>query len=263
MTTDGGKQMADVAGDPPAARPLTVVRRGSGPEVLLVHGGAGPTATWQGLAPLSTRWTLAFVHRRGFAPSPPPPAGRQDYEVDADDLAPLLDDRPHVVAHSYGALGAVIAAARRPDRVRSLTLIEPPFFLAPDDPEVTRFRRLSDAALTQGLDAEPAVLREFLRITGAPVPKEGPLPEAVVRGVRRAHKCRPPAEANLRLDVLRHADVPALVASGRHTTAVERMCDATAEQLHAQRLVAPGAGHFVAAAPGFAEQLDRFLDARS
>lgn len=30
-------------------------------------------------------------------------------------------------------------------------------------------------------------------------------------------------------------------------------------ELHAQRLVAPGAGHFVAAAPGFGERLERFL----
>jgi hypothetical protein len=34
-------------------------------------------------------------------------------------------------------------------------------------------------------------------------------------------------------------------------------------QLHARRIVAPGAGHFVAAAPGFADQLDRFLSSVS
>lgn len=252
--------MADTANDPrTTAQPITVVREGSGPEVLLVHGGAAPTATWSGLGPLCARWTLATVHRRGFAPSPPPPTGHQDFEVDADDIAPLLDGRPHVVAHSYGALGAVIAASRRPARVRSLTLLEPAFFLPADDPEVARFRRMGDAALAHGLDADPAVLRAFLRISGVPVADGGPLPEAVVRAVRRAHGTRSPGEANLPLDVLRRAGVPVLVASGRHTTAVERMCDATADGLGAERVIAPGAGHFVAAAPGFADRLDRFL----
>ena len=251
--------MADTASDPRAVQPITVMRQGSGPEVLLVHGGASSATTWSGLALLGSRWTLASVHRRGFAPSPPPPGRRQDFDVDADDLAGLLDRRPHIVAHSYGALGALIAAARRPARVRSLTLIEPSFFLPPDDPEVTRLRRMGDAVLIHGLDTDPAVLREFLRVAGAPVPDKGPLPEAVARGVRRAHGSRSPGEANLAFDVIRDAGIPTLVASGQHTTAVERMCDATANQLHAQRILAPGAGHFVATAPGFADQLDRFL----
>jgi pimeloyl-ACP methyl ester carboxylesterase len=242
-------------------QPIAVVRRGSGPEVLLVHGGASTATTWSGLELLSSCWTLAYVHRRGFAPSPPPPGKGQDFDVDADDLAVLLDDCPHIVAHSYGALGAVIAATRRPAQVRSLTLIEPPFFLPLDDPEVTRFRRMGDAVLAHGMQTDPAVLREFLRASGASVPDEGPLPEAVARGVRRAHGGRSPGEAELAFDVIRDAGIPAVVASGQHTVAVERMCDATAEQLRAQRILAPGAGHFVATAPGFADQLDRFLGA--
>jgi RimJ/RimL family protein N-acetyltransferase len=50
------------------------------------------------------------------------------------------------------------------------------------------------------------------------------------------------------------ARIPTLVASGAHLTALERICEALAAALDARRLVAPGAGHFVAAAPGF---LDR------
>src|SRR5438128_1838518 len=95
---------------------IAVIREGRGPEVLLVHGGASPATTWTGLEPLGERWTLAYAHRRGYPPSPPPD-GRQDFDVDADDLAPLLEGRPHMVAHSYGALGAVIAATRRPGQV--------------------------------------------------------------------------------------------------------------------------------------------------
>jgi pimeloyl-ACP methyl ester carboxylesterase len=245
------------AGDNP---PIAVVREGTGPEVLLVHGGASPQTTWSGLEHLSRRWTLAFPYRRGYEPSPPPPDGRQDFEGDAADLEPLLDRRPHLVGHSYGGVSAALAAIRRPARVRSLTLIEPALFLPPDDPEVARFARLGDEFLANGLATEPTRLREFLTISGAPVPAEGPLPEDVVRGVRRAQGSRPPSEAHPPLEILREAGIPSLVASGNHHPAIERMCDAVAAALAAQRLICPGAGHFVAAAPGFADQLEQFLD---
>ena len=186
--------------------------------------------------------------------------GRQDFEIDAADIAPLFASRPHVVAHSYGVLGTLIAAADRPDDVRSLTLIEPPLYhLVPGDPEIERLERIGDTVLTEGLDADPQVLREFLRMAGAPAIDDGPLPEAVANGVRRAQGGRVPGEARPALDRIREAAVPSLVASGDHTPGLERMCDALAVALDAERLVAPGAGHFVAAAPGFAARLERFL----
>jgi pimeloyl-ACP methyl ester carboxylesterase len=238
-----------------------VTREGAGPEVLLVHGGASPETTWAGLGPLAARWTLVYVYRRGYPPSPPEPGGRHDFDVDAEDVLALLGSRPHVVAHSYGGLGAAIAATREPSSVRSLTLVEPPIYLDSDDPEVVRVRRLGDEVLEHGMDADPAMLREFLRIAGAPVPDEGPLPEAVAAGVRRAHGGRSPSEARPPLELVREAGVPCLVASGGHDRGVERICDLVASALEAQRIVAPGAGHFVAAAPGFAESLEAFLRA--
>jgi pimeloyl-ACP methyl ester carboxylesterase len=239
---------------------VAVIREGQGPEILLVHGGASPRTTWAPLAPLKARWTLAFVHRRGYPPSPQPPEARQDFDVDAADLASLLDARPHVVAHSYGVLGTVIAATRRPAQVRSLTLIEPPlYYLVPGDPEVARLERMGNAVLTHGLDTEMATLREFLRLAGAPEVDDGPLPDEVAAGVRRAHGGRLPGEARPELDVLRDAGIPSLVVSGDHASGLERICDALAKALDAERLVAPGAGHFVAEAPGFGKHLEQFL----
>lgn len=244
----------------PGVDSIAVIREGEGPELLLVHGGASASTTWSGLAPLLSRWTLVTVHRRGFPPSPPARDGQQDFEVDAADIKPLLDLRPHVVAHSYGALGVLLAAARRPAQVRSLTLIEPPLFhLLPDDAELRRFQLIGDEVLANGLDADPARLREFLRIAGSPVPVDGPLPENVVHAVRRAHGGRSPGEARPRLNILREAGIPVLVASGDHASFLERAADALATELNAERLVAPGAGHFVAAAPGFRGSLERFL----
>ncbi len=175
-----------------------MTREGTGPEILLIHGGASPRATWGALKHLSTRWTLLLVHRRGYSPSPP---GRHDFDLDAADIESLLASRPHVVAHSYGVLGALIAAAAAPERVRSLTLIEPPLFhLVPGDREVARLQYLGNAFLTEGLDADPALLREFLRIAGAPPLPHGPLPPSVAHAVRRARGGRLPSEARPRLE---------------------------------------------------------------
>jgi pimeloyl-ACP methyl ester carboxylesterase len=157
-------------------------------------------------------------------------------------------------------LGTVIAATRAPAQVRSLTLIEPPlYYVVPGDPEVAHLERLGNEVLTHGLDTDAATLREFLRLAGAPDVDDGPLPDEVARGVRRAHGGRLPGEARPALELLREAGIPALVASGDHHPGMERICDALATVLDAERLVAPGAGHFVAAAPGFVERLDEFL----
>ena len=239
---------------------LEVVRRGSGPEVLLVHGGASPRTTWGALDPLTERWSLGYVHRRGYPPSPP--THRQDFEVDAGDLAPLLSGRPHLVMHSYGALGTLIAAARAPERVRSLTVIEPPLGqLIPDDPDAARLVRLGDDVLTHGMDTDPADLREFLQIAGVPALPDGPLPEDVVFAVERAHGNRLASEARPPLHELRAAGVPALVVSGGHAAGLERICDHVAGELGAERAVISGAGHFPQAAPGFAERFEAFLRA--
>lgn len=239
---------------------VSVTREGEGPEVLLVHGGASPRTTWDGLEPLASRWTLARVHRRGYPPSPAPPEGRQDFDVDAADLTVLLGSRPHVVAHSYGVLGTLIAATRKPRSVRSLTLIEPPLWcLLPDDPEVARLEQIGNAVLTDGLGADARTLREFLRLAGVPNVDDGPLPDEVVHGIRRAHGARLPGEACPSLHILRDAGVPSLVASGGHAAGLERTCDALGAELRAERVIAPGAGHFVAAVPGFVDHLGRFL----
>jgi pimeloyl-ACP methyl ester carboxylesterase len=247
-----GRRLAEATG-------VAVVQTGTGPEVLLVHGGASPATTWRGLEPLRDRWTLAYVHRRGYPPSPPPPGPGSDFDVDADDLEPLLAGRPHVVAHSYGTIGAVIAALRRPTDVRSLTLIEPPFYIV-DDPDVHELRRMGDEVLAHGLQTDSATLRAFLRLAGSPgVEEDGPLPDDVARAVRRSHGGRSPSEAHLDVAALRATGIPILVASGAHAPAPERICEALAAQLVAPHVVAPGAGHFVAAAPMFANRLERFL----
>jgi pimeloyl-ACP methyl ester carboxylesterase len=141
-------------------------------------------------------------------------------------------------------------------------VIEPPLGqLIPDDPDAARLVRLGDDVLTHGMDTDPADLREFLLMAGVPALPEGPLPDDVVFAVRRAHGNRLASEARPPLHVLREAGIPALVVSGDHAPALERICDHVAEELGAERFVCPGAGHFPQAAPGFAERVEQFLRA--
>jgi pimeloyl-ACP methyl ester carboxylesterase len=238
---------------------LAVDTVGSGPDVLLVHGGAGPRTTWRGLKPLAEHWTLRYAYRRGYGGSPEPEGGRQDFDVDAADIEPLLVGTPHLVAHSYGGLGAAIVTARRPELVRSLTLIEPPLYaLSRGDADAEHLRSLGDEVLVLGERADPMRLREFLRLSGAEV-SEGPLSAAVLTGVRRACGNRLASEAEPNLRAIRDAGIPVLIASGDHQPGIEVICDDLTEALAAQRLHAPGAGHFVAAAPGFREPFEDFL----
>ena len=103
---------------------LAVDRLGDGPPVLFVHGDiVGPSLTWRKQRELAERWTLIIPSRPGFGESPP--LERNDFEVEAPMFAELLGDGAHLVGHSYGAVIAVLAAAERPEAVRSLTVSEP------------------------------------------------------------------------------------------------------------------------------------------
>ena len=116
---------------------------GAGERAVLVHGGDpfGGASTFSEQEALAERWHLIVPDRPGHGNSPR--QGREDFEHHAELLAPLLDDGPvHLVGHSYGGMVALYMATAQPDNVRSLTLIEVPWFgLAPDDPAVQEMSR--------------------------------------------------------------------------------------------------------------------------
>src|SRR5438067_13320137 len=95
---------------------------------------------WRKQRPLADVYRLVLVDRRGFGSSPGPDAG--DWESDAADIAALLSRGSHLVGQSYGGVSSLLAAARRPDAVLSLTVIEPPALgLVRDDPVAEDFMR--------------------------------------------------------------------------------------------------------------------------
>src|SRR5512143_3582220 len=120
---------------------MLVDEMGSGPPVVFVHGGGlGGAQAWRAQWPLAARWRLIFPNRPGYGGSPID--GREYFDVDAGHVAELLGAGAHVVGHSYGAVIALLAAARRPDAVWTLTAVEcPASGVALGDPAVEAFER--------------------------------------------------------------------------------------------------------------------------
>src|SRR4051794_11761108 len=236
---------------------IAVERFGSGPAVLLIHGGAGPELTWERQMELAQRWSLIIPTRRGFPRSAP--ATRQDFEADADDIDRLLTKRTHLVGFSYSGLGVTLAAERNPTMVRSLTLIEVPLYLvAPDDPAVREIAKAGDAFLSG--EADELTEREFLANAGIdPEASSGRTGELIREAIEAARGGRSPSEARPDLDALAGAGLPGMVVSGGPHDGIEALCDALAERLRARREVVPGAGHAVPRAPGFNDVLEDFL----
>ena len=101
--------------------------QGEGEPMLVIHGGFWPDV----LRPMARQPALdgycrIQYHRRGYGQSGGP-AG--DFDAQVADAVALLDhlgiDAAHVVGHSEGAMIGLALAAAHPERVRSLSLLEP------------------------------------------------------------------------------------------------------------------------------------------
>jgi pimeloyl-ACP methyl ester carboxylesterase len=238
--------------------PIEARRYGTGPEVLLVHGGAGPELTWERQAELAERFSLVIPWRRGYPPNPP--VERQDFEADAADLLELAGDGAHLVGFSYGGLGAALAAGRAPERFGSLTLIETPLWNgAADDPEVRRVIELSSRFVDASGSGEPPP-PEFLELAGMAPDRSERAASELERILDIARGMRSPAEAEVDLARI-GAALPSLVMSGDHSAGIEGLSDAIAAELGAERAILPGAGHAVPRAAGFNRRLGDFLAA--
>jgi pimeloyl-ACP methyl ester carboxylesterase len=240
---------------------LAVERFGEGPPILFIHGDiVGAALTWRKQHELAARWTLLIPSRPGFGESPP--LERNDFEVEAPLFAELLGDGVHLVGHSYGAVIAMLAAAQRPNEVRSLTVSEPGCLrLAEGTPAVDEMIANGERLFEH---AETIPSEDFLRLfrggAGSAFGTPDQLPDELLHGVELLKRERPSWEAEIPLERLAAADFPVLVLSGGHSPAFEAVCDALADALSAERDVIRGRGHTVPStgAP-YNECLESFL----
>jgi pimeloyl-ACP methyl ester carboxylesterase len=219
-------------------------RMGSRPRLLLVHGSVvNADLTWSAQKPLADRFEIVAPNRRGFPPGPD--VERVDFEDEAVWLEQFLDPGTHLVGHSYGGVIALLAATRRPETLRSLTVIEPPAFgAARGVPAADEFTRRIEEHWTNGPRDPSEFLRGFLALVGSAAPPGDPTPE-LLQGARTLMVERSPAEAVIPFEELARAQFPKLVVSGGHSPAFDALCDVLEERLDADRAVLPGAGHAV------------------
>ena len=106
---------------------LHVVAVGSGPPLLVAHGGPGMSHDlYRSLDPLADGRQLVFWDHRGHGRSERLPGGSVPMSLFADDLVAVADglgiDRFAVFGHSFGGWVAQEAALRHPERIRALVL---------------------------------------------------------------------------------------------------------------------------------------------
>ena len=214
------------------------------PRVLLVHGSVvNAEATWTAQHPLADRFELVLPNRRGFPPGPD--VERVDFEDEAVWLERFLEPGTHLVGHSYGGVISLLAAARRPELLRSLTVIEPPAFaVARGIPAADAFVARAEELWERGPREPDAFLRAFLTAVGSSVPA-GELTPGLRQGARTLMVERYPWTAEIPLDELARTPFPKLVVSGAHSAAFDAVCDVLEVRLGAKRAVLPGAGHSV------------------
>ncbi|HKC77760.1 MAG TPA: alpha/beta hydrolase [Gaiellaceae bacterium] len=230
------------------------------PRLLFVHGSVvNAELTWSAQKPLADRYDIVAPNRRGFPPGPD--VESVDFEDEAVWLEPFLEPGAHLVGHSYGGLIALLAATRRPELVRSLTVIEPPAFgIARGRPGVDEFIEAIERHWREGRSDPGEFLRGFLALMGTSSPP-GQFSPDFLQGSRTLRVERPPMEATFAFDELARAPFPKLVVSGAHSAAYDAVCDVLEERLDAERAVLPGAGHSVQRlGEPFNELLTDFVD---
>jgi pimeloyl-ACP methyl ester carboxylesterase len=114
----------------PEGADIFVRHSGSGPVVVLLHGYAETSDSWGPLAAvLAKRYTVIVPDLRGIGRSSRPAAG-YDKKTQAADIRAVVTalgyNRASVVSHDIGIMVAYAYAARYPDKVERLVVMDAP-----------------------------------------------------------------------------------------------------------------------------------------
>lgn len=112
---------------------ITIWDEGQGPDVVLIPGLSSPRAVWQATAAqLKGRYRLHIVQIRGFGDAAGVNAEGPVLEPMMREVADYIDDcitdqgrpAPHIIGHSMGGLTGLMIAARAPDEVGKLMIVD-------------------------------------------------------------------------------------------------------------------------------------------
>lgn len=146
---------------------LHLVRAGAGESIVLVHGTMGSKEDWFVVMPsLLADFEVTAFDRRGRGRSGDGPEYAIEREIQ-DVLAVIDASNPpvHLIGHSFGAVLALLVAARASERVDTLVVYEPPVGeVTPAGDEL--LDDLDTALATGDLDTAVRTFAAMANITG-------------------------------------------------------------------------------------------------
>ena len=144
---------------------ISVVTRGSGPDVILIPGLTGSREQWAGVAEtLDDRYTLHLVQVNGFSGVAPGANAEGPVSAPAaEELARYIREarlqRPAIVGHSMGGTIGMMLAAQHPDAVGRVMVVDMVPFMGemfgPAAATPESLRALADQARTGILQSPP------------------------------------------------------------------------------------------------------------
>lgn len=219
--------------------------RGHGKRLVFVHGSniASAEFLWSAQLELAAQYQVVVPDRRGYGANPDDCDASGGLEANLADIVSWLDGGAHLIGHSYGGVLALAAAARAPERVKSLVLIEPPAFgVTLQHPVVARVVERLRTVYGSARTPED-FLAGFLRAMGVRVVEPLHLSPLHRRAVRATMAEIEPWNIEIDLARLAAHRFPKLVVSGDWHPALVVTAEALSQQLQADRLVLRGAGH--------------------
>jgi pimeloyl-ACP methyl ester carboxylesterase len=209
---------------------------GTGPTVILGHSATGSSDQWRSLiGRLSNQYRLLAPDHLGYGRTGPWPGDLPLIEHEKSIIAALMGlvaNPVHLVGHSFGGMIMARVAADAPERVRSLTLIEPVLFhlLAPAGKvkEHEEIRAVADRAIQFAEAGNPEeAARGFIEYwvrPGAYDAMEARIRELVTNGMAKLRVEFPTGfeERGASVQALSALSMPIQLIGGTNTTRAAR-----------------------------------------
>ena len=238
--------------------PINVTRWGeTGAGMLVIHGGVqgslgGGPSTFAKQEVLSRQgWRMMLPERPGFGKSPS--RGADDMEGDAVWISEMLNGVV-LVGHSFGGAEALLAAARRPDGVRALIMVEPALHallprssvLASKEDARKDFLKFGEASLASRTPAEYGLVfgRSLGEGTvGAALESDANKAASLGCALLRARMASPEA-LRAAAETVARAKIPVLTISGGWSPTFDAVSQLGAELTRGKHVIVQSRNHF-------------------